>query len=225
MKDELGDRMKRYEAASNAVLTPRMPVLIRVDGRSFHTFTRGCEKPYDQNLIDAMAYATRMTAAEMQGFKLGYVQSDEATFMITDTDTLESQGWFGYEVNKLVSITASAFTAHFNAYWQRTNGWESYPQLAEFDARCFNVPVEDVPNAFVWRQRDWERNSLQMLARSHFSQKQLHGKKTLDMRMMLLNNDVDDLLRTDQQQFGTFIERDGSYTHNRESYETIEARL
>lgn len=224
MKDELGDRMKKYEAASNAILTPRMPVFIRVDGRAFHTFTKGRQKPYDHSIIDTMVKAAQLTAKEMQGFKFAYVQSDEATFMISDTDTLESQGWFGYEVNKLVSITASAFTAYFNKYWH-LDVEEQMFETAMFDARAFNVPIEDAPNAFVWRQRDWERNSLQMLARSHFSHKQLHGKSTLEMRMMLLNDDIDDLLRTDQEKFGTFIERDGSLTFNRETYETIEARL
>src|SRR3954453_4065728 len=106
MTDALGDRIKRYEQATNYRLTPRSPVFLRVDGKCFHTYTRGMRKPFEPDLIAAMVYATQQAAKEMTGFKLAYTQSDEATFLITDYDSHESQGWFDYELQKLVSITA-----------------------------------------------------------------------------------------------------------------------
>ena len=143
-KDTLGDRVKAYEAVTKPKLTRRTPVFIRVDGKAFHTFTKGCQKPFDEDLISCMVYATTKTAEQMQGFELAYTQSDEATFMLWDFNQLETQPWFGYEVNKLVSITASLFTAHFNNRWQELTG--SRNSLALFDARAFNVPYEDWPN-------------------------------------------------------------------------------
>lgn len=173
----LGNRIKKYEAASSQTLIPNCPVFIRVDGRAFHTYTKGFERPFDSRLTSAMNYAARQTAQEMQGFKLAYGQSDEYTFCITDLDSNESQGWFDYKVNKLVSMTASLFTAHFNQYID-------CGKLAFFDARAFSVPMEDAPNVFVWRQQDWERNSIQMLAQSLFSHKELQGKKKADLHEM-----------------------------------------
>lgn len=208
VSDTLGDRVKRYESAYNQALTPRTPVVIRVDGRSFHTFTKGFERPFDGDLMDAMSSATQNTAREMQGFKLAYVQSDEATFVITDTDKLDSQGWFGYELNKIVSLTASTFTAHFNDFMRR---WNITAKLATFDARAFNVPADDVPNVFIWRQRDWERNSLQMLARAHYSDHELYGKKRADMHNMLHAKGINWADLEPRQKNGTFIKGRGQF--------------
>jgi tRNA(His) 5'-end guanylyltransferase len=207
-KDTLGDRVKRYEAVSKPLLTRRTPVVIRVDGKAFHTFTKNCDKPFDSSVMDAMVYAARETSKHMQGFQLAYVQSDEASFLLTDYDTLDTEAWYDYEINKLVSITASMFTAHFNDFWQTCKVMDDKVNLAMFDARAFNVPEDEWQNVFLWRQRDWERNSIQMLARSNFSQKELQNKGILEMHMMLLNKDVDPELRTDQQKYGTFVLKD-----------------
>lgn len=222
-KDTLGDRIKRYEAVSNNVLTPRTPVFIRVDGKAFHTFTRGLPKPYSQDLIDAMVYAAGETAKQMQGFKLAYIQSDEATFMLTDYDTLETQPWFGYEINKLVSIAASAFTAHFNYYWHIRLDYTI--ATAMFDARAFNVPEEDAPNVFIWRQRDWERNSVQMLSRSLYSQKQLHGKKVPELHDLIHAKGQNWAKIGDQLKNGTFIKSDGRYSFAKHTYDTLKEMI
>lgn len=214
MPDSLGDRIKRYEAAYAHRLVPRSCVMVRVDGKAFRTFTKGCAKPFDWKIIDAMVYAATLTASEMQGFKLAYVQSDEATFLLTDFDSLQTQGWFDYELNKIVSISASLFTAHFNRFY----GGDT---LALFDSRAFVVPEADWPNAFVWRQRDWERNSLQMLARAHFSHKQVQGKKAPELHEMLHGVGVNWADLDPQIKNGTFVLRDGSLDFGKHTYEGI----
>lgn len=217
----IADRMKAYEAASQYRLTPNSPVIIRVDGRAFHTFTRGMKRPFDDVLMNVMVKAAVETAREMQGFKLGYVQSDEASFLLTDYDTHDTAGWFGYEVNKLVSLSASLFTGYFNALFHG----ECRP--AAFDSRAFVMPRDDVPNVFVWRQQDWTRNSLQMLARAHFSHKQLHGKNRAAMHDMLMLekgiNWATDL--TAQERNGTFILADKTTHHDVWGYDIISAYL
>lgn len=216
MPDSLGDRIKRYEDAYNPKLTPRSCLFIRVDGKAFHTWTKGANKPFDQALMDAMVVAADLTSREMQGFKLGYVQSDEATFLLTDFDSHQTQGWFGYELNKIVSVSASLFTANFN--WCIT-GWNSQP--AVFDSRAFVVPREDAPNVFIWRQQDWQRNSLQMLARAHFSHAALNGQKTADLHEMLWSKGINWADLTNQQKNGSFIHPGGHVSHNRLDYMTI----
>lgn len=217
--DSLGNRMKSYEAVSNFKLTPRSPVIIRVDGQAFHTFTKGMDKPFDRHLMRTMVAATAEVAAKMQGFKMAYTQSDEATFLITDFDKLGSQGWFGYELNKLVSSTASLFTAHFN------HEFENRMSIATFDARAFVVPFDDVPNNFIWRQQDWSRNSLQMLARAHFSHQECLGKKSADLHEMLHGVDVNWAKLDPIEKNGTFLFRGGHVVHDRLSYDDIRAKL
>lgn len=205
--DSLGDRIKCYEKASRPYLTKRTPVILRVDGRAFHTFTRGFEKPYDQSFIQAMVNAAMAVAMDMQGFKIGYVQSDEASFLITDYDDINTQGWFNYNLSKMISVSASVMTANFNAD-------VPFSDIATFDSRAFNISPMDMSNYFLWRAKDWERNSLQMFCRSIFSHNELNGKRRDDMHEMLHQkgkNWATDT--TPQQRNGTFIRKsDAGYT-------------
>lgn len=141
-------------------------------------------------------------AREIQGFKVAYVQSDEATFCFTDYDTIETQGWFGYDLAKMVSVSAALMTAAFNRFYKTD-------KMPVFDSRAFNVPLRDVTNAFLWRAKDWERNSLQMYSRAYFSHKELVGKNRTDMHEMLyekgLNWTTD---TTSQERNGTYIIND-----------------
>jgi len=216
MPDSLGDRIKRYERAGQFHYPPRQPLIIRVDGRAFHTFTRGFDKPFDHYLMEAMVYAMEKTAKDMMGFKLAYHQSDEVTFLLTDYDRLTTQGWFDYEVNKVVSLAASTFTAWFARMFSAKFG------VATFDARAFTVPAEDVPNVFIWRQRDWERNSVSMLAQAHFSHKELHGKKVPDMHDMLHGIGINWADLSLAEKNGTFLLRDGTIRQEKADYNTIE---
>lgn len=163
----LGNRMKGYENVSRNYLTKRTPVIVRVDGRAFHTLTKGMNKPFDQNFINVMVCAAENLAANMQGFKLGYIQSDEASFLLTDYDNTETQGWFDYNLSKIISISSSYMSAYFSRV---------YDKIVVFDARAFNIPESDIANYFLWRSKDWERNSLQMYCQSFFSHQQMMNK-------------------------------------------------
>ena len=178
----IGDRMKQnYEIPSRHKLLRRTPVIIRIDGKAFHSFTRGMEKPFDRLLIENMISTAQVTGSEMQGFKAGYAQSDEVSFLLTDYDNLQTEAWFGYVKSKVETITASIMTVVFSKCIQSP----SCSNNAFFDARAFNVPREEVSNYFLWRMLDWERNSLQMYARSIFSANQLHKKNSSDIHEML----------------------------------------
>ena len=200
----LAERIKRYEAVYRQYAVRRMPLIIRVDGRAFHTFTKGCEKPFDNNIVRSMVMAAIDTALEMQGFKVGYVQSDEATFCITDYDSLNTGAWFEYCIPKIVSITASLMSVNFNKWYNKGK------TSVVFDCRAFSVPKDDVANVFLWRAKDWERNSLQMYARSFFSHKDLLGKKHPEIHEMLHKigknwaTDLDDVYKN-----GTFLIKEG----------------
>ena len=151
-KDSLGDRIKtNYEGPACHYLTRRLPVIVRLDGRAFHTFTANMVKPFDQHLIDAMIVAAYHVFGEMQGCKLAYIQSDEASFVMTDFDTLETEPWFGYRQSKVESVSASLMTAAF----ARAMRLAGVRELATFDARAFNIPEDEVANYFVWRAKDW----------------------------------------------------------------------
>lgn len=195
----LGDRIKGYEKTFSNIALKRMPLMIRVDGKAFHTFTKGMERPFDKKLIKAMVSSAISVAKEMQGFKVAYVQSDEATFCLTDYDTIETEGWFGYKIQKAISISAALMSVAFN---------KNFPtdEMPIFDSRAFTVPKDDVINAFLWRAQDWERNSLQMYARAFFSHKEMHKKNRDDLHEMLFSigkNWTTDL--TGQERNGTFL--------------------
>jgi tRNA(His) 5'-end guanylyltransferase len=160
--------------------------------------------------MSAMVSSACDVAKEMQGFKVGYVQSDEATFCLTDYDRLETQGWFDYDLSKMVSISAALMSVRFNLHPNIMGGSSAFGHVTSpwvvFNSRAFSVPPDDVVNAFLWRARDWERNSLQMYARAFFSHEQLLNKGRAGIHEMLHGigkNWAMDL--TDQERNGTFI--------------------
>ena len=215
-RDDLGQRMKTYyEEVPKFRLYRRTPVAIRIDGKAFHTFTRGFQKPFDEILIKSMQETMKYLCENIQGCVLGYTQSDEITLILQDYKTLTTSAWFDYEIQKICSISASMATMAFNKYfqanvnkWCKDNGLATIPYLNEgkdeellkqydiywnavhkgamFDARCFNIPKEEVTNLLYWRQLDAARNSVQMVGQAYFSHKELQNKSCSDIQDMLM---------------------------------------
>ena len=206
MKDQLGDRMKDfYEDRTRYKLARRTNTIIRIDGKAFHTYTKGLERPFDLGLMEDMNKTTEYLCQNIQGAKFGYVQSDEISILITDYDDISTHAWFDGNLQKMASIAASLATAKFNqlrmARFARNEGTESAWRdelfisdsqitdfkLAMFDARVFQIPYqEEVFNYFIWRQQDATRNSISSVAQTYFSTTELKGKKTNDMQDMLM---------------------------------------
>lgn len=182
----LGNRMKKYETASAISLCDNMPVIIRVDGKAFHTLTRQCKKPFDGDFNAVMNKVALYLCSQVMNVRLAYLQSDEISLLLFKRRP-ESEAWFDNNLQKLVSVCASMCSseAHFT---MQLSGWqfnkEHLPHIL-FDARAFVVPAEDVDNYFLWRQRDCERNSILGLAQQHYSQKQLNGKNKEALHEML----------------------------------------
>lgn len=200
--DELGKRMKEYyEAIPKTKLMRRTPVAIRIDGKAFHTFTCGFKRPFDRLLMNAMQDTMKYLCENIQGCVFGYCQSDEITLILCDYQTLTTAAWFDYEVQKICSVAASAATMAFNKFFAKEVNefgyyqdddpiFETYQRALEFgamfDARCFNIPKEEVANLIYWRQLDATRNSIQMVGQANFSHKELNGKSCNDIQNMLL---------------------------------------
>jgi tRNA(His) guanylyltransferase len=204
--DDLGVRMKTfYEQIPKTKLMRRCPVAIRIDGKAFHTFTRGFQKPFDEVLIKSMQGTMKYLCENIQGCVLGYTQSDEITLILVDYKKLTSSAWFDYEVQKICSIAASMATMAFNKFFRDNVGdylYENYDDQyladyikilqnavdkgAMFDARCFNIPKEEVTNLVYWRQLDASRNSIQMVGQANFSHKELQNKSCNDIQDMLM---------------------------------------
>jgi tRNA(His) guanylyltransferase len=180
--DSLGDRMKRYEGITQTKLMNRTPVIIRLDGKAFHTFTRGLQKPFDQLLNDAMVKTMHALCESIQGAVLGYTQSDEISILLQDWASFETDGWYDYKIQKMVSVAASIATATFNAAFQHP----TKKTLALFDARIFNLPFEEVNNYYIWRQQDATRNSINSLAQSLFSHKELQGLNVSQVQDLMM---------------------------------------
>lgn len=195
MKDDLGDRMKGYESVTKTKLMKRVPVIVRVDGKAFHNFCKRFDRPYDEVFNGMMNKVLQKLCAEVQGVKLGERHSDELSLLITDYDSLNTTPYFDYSIQKMVSVISSIATAElcrqlvlennkhaiFSSDWSGDINPSIKPVLfmdetwPSFDARCFNIPEREISNYFWWRNNDSVRNSIQMLAQSEFSHKELQG--------------------------------------------------
>ncbi|MBD0383268.1 tRNA(His) guanylyltransferase Thg1 family protein [Paenibacillus sedimenti] len=171
-KDDFGNRMKDYENVFRHSLPRRLPVILRIDGCHFHTFTRGMAKPFDELLTKALWETCKYLAQNMMGCKLVYHQSDEISILLTNYDKLTTQSWFDNNIQKMVSVSASMATAKFNEEIRKY-----YPdkELATFDSRVWVLPHDEVTNYFLWRQQDATKNSISMVSQAHFPQKELQG--------------------------------------------------
>lgn len=215
--DDLGMRMKDfYEHIPQTKLMRRTPVMIRIDGKAFHTFTRGFAKPFDDVLIKSMQRTMKYLCENIQGCVLGYTQSDEITLVLVDYKRFESSAWFDYEVMKMCSIAASMATMAFNNFFREEvdklifeYSHSLVPQCVElqqkateyhnillkavhkgamFDARVFNIPKEEVTNCVYWRQLDATRNSIQMMGQAYFSHNELQHKSCINIQDMLMEH-------------------------------------
>lgn len=188
-KDSLGDRMKSYEDSYRISFPIRMPLIIRIDGKAFHSYTEGCKKPVDNGLVECMNLTAIELCKEIQGAQLAYVQSDEISLLVTNYQTINTQSWFDNNLQKIVSVSASiagvTFTSHSGLIWGFYQDIEvPVTKPAYFDSRAFILPKEEVCNYMVWRQQDATRNSIQMLAHSLYSHKELHNKNSGQLHHM-----------------------------------------
>lgn len=210
-KTTLGDRMKNnYENISRYYLTRRMPIIIRMDMKAGHTFTKGMKKPFDDIFVKTMQDTMKYLCENIQGCVLGYTQSDEISLVLTDYAELTTDAWFSNNLQKMCSISASMATLTFNKAFNDnivkyidnnldadrgvTKDLTEYTKIlinarnkgAMFDSRVFTIPKEEVCNALIWRQQDATRNSIQSVGQVNFSQKELHGKSCNNIQDMLM---------------------------------------
>lgn len=204
--DALGDRMKEYEAAETEhYFMPRLPILARLDGRSFHTFTRGMERPYDSGFMRAMHGTTNGLVKETHA-RIGYTQSDEITLLFYSNEP-KSETFFSRKKHKLVSVLASLATGYFNRLIASLYPGKSLP-VAAFDCRVWQVPSEEeATNVFVWREQDAMRNSLQMLCQAHFSKNDLFGKDRAAQHDLLKSKEVSWSRQIDEFKRGAYFRR------------------
>ena len=202
-KDNLGDRMKCYENVTRNYLVRRTPVIIRLDGKAFHSFTGGFEKPFDSVLMKSMQDTMRFLCKNIQGCMMGYCQSDEISLLLVDYQTIDTSAWFDNNILKLVSVSSSMATMIFNKVFMENNISSFFKKeddkrykeiyknhlgkvgIAMFDSRAFNIPKGEVCNYFIWRQNDATRNSIQMVGQSKFSHKELQCKNCNQIQEML----------------------------------------
>jgi tRNA(His) guanylyltransferase len=188
---ELSDRMKLYEnIGAGQTLIPNLPVCIRIDGKAFHGWTRGLNRPYDER-VQALFDEVASFLVEATDAVIGYTQSDEITLILYNEGVPDSQVYFDGRQAKLTSVLASMATAKFNALVPGLLP-EKADRLAFFDCRVWSVPSEqEAVNVLIWRELDAIRNSVQMAAQSVYSAKQLHQKGHKEMMEMLTQKGID----------------------------------
>lgn len=203
----IGSRMKTYYERKH-FLTRKVPVIGRIDGKAFHTFSRGYKKPFSEDMLSFMIAGSIELLKTAQGSKCAYIQSDEVSILLTDYDDIKTEAWFNYEIKKLCSVSASAMTLGFIRQMLKLESIESInKKFPIFDARFDNFPKEEVINYFIWRQRDWERNSISLLARSVFSNRELHRKNKSSMHEMLYSKGINWATMEDRWKNGVFISK------------------
>lgn len=203
-RDSLGDRMKKYESEFSKKLGEKEPIIIRIDGRAFHTVTKTMPRPFFEPLENVMNEVAIELCKQIQGSKFAFVQSDEISIVVHENwrDT-----FFHRRHNKVVSLSSAIATLEFHLRLPKLN-WKIDSEKIHFDSRAFILPsCEEVVNYFIWRQQDWTRNSIQMVARSLYSTPELFNKKIPEMKEMIKekNQNWDSL--SSKRKYGRCVKR------------------
>ena len=206
INDALGDRMKMYEGnEAGRKFLPMLPIVARMDGRGFSRFTKGMDRPYDERMSRCMIETTRHLVEETDAL-CGYTQSDEIT-LVWYSDNMKSSTWFNGRISKMISSLAAETTL---AFYERV--LKHMPEYAKrrprFDARVWQLPTkEEAANAFLWREWDATKNSVQMAGHHYYSHKQLHKMHTGNIKDMLMDIGVNWNEYPAFFKRGTFIQR------------------
>jgi tRNA(His) 5'-end guanylyltransferase len=205
-KDDLGARMKGYEAHETQRRSMRrLPICVRMDGRAFHTFTRGLDRPYDEGFSRMMIETAKYLVGETHA-KIGYTQSDEITLVFWD-GSFTGEPLFGGKLFKLTSVLSSMTTAKFISLLPEFLP-EKVGKLPTFDARIFQVPsLDEAANLILWRWFDARKNSISMAAQALFSAKQLFKKDGKAKIEMLRSRGVEWDGYPAFFKWGTFVQR------------------
>jgi len=196
----LDTRMKDYEHTFRSYLPKKQPLIIRLDGKAFHTFTKGFGRPFDDIFMETMQDVTKYLCKNIMNCKFGYTQSDEISLLLVDYENTDTQQWFGNNLQKIVSVSASMATLQFNKRFREIvttldespyfndnlQNYSSKFDRALFDSRAFILPKEEVCNYFIWRQQDATRNSILSVAQSKLSHKEMDKKNCKELQYILL---------------------------------------
>ena len=173
--DSLGDLMKSYEArGTSAKAMKGLPLLARLDCRSFHSFTKGLKRPYDERLSKCMIETTKFLVEETHAC-VGYTQSDEISLAWFVDAKGDSEYLFDGKFSKLNSVLAALASVKFMKLILE-HVPEKAMQTPVFDCRTWQVPTLDLAaDAFLWREFDATKNSISMAAHAYFPHKSLQG--------------------------------------------------
>lgn len=187
------EKFTEIEADWNDKIDPGTYAIVRVDGRAFSRISNKLDKPYSTHFMDWMDAAAIQLCYEMQGAVFAYVQSDEISVIMSDMNGERRGRWFDWNVNKLVSVSASIASGTFNLGFQHDlNGtlWEDR-RPASFDSRV--IPVKsrlDAIQYFMWRQRNAYTNAISMVADRICGSAALNGKNLNDRIDMLFQQGI-----------------------------------
>jgi tRNA(His) 5'-end guanylyltransferase len=197
-KDDLSTRMKGYEAVTKYKLPRKGYTMIRIDGKAFHTYTKGLVRPFDKGFVEDMDRTAKYLCKEIQNAVCAFVQSDEISILLCDFEKNETNAWFDNSVQKMCSVSSSMATTGFNRARIARIVEEGYTIITriqdmkwgEFDSRVYQLPAKyEVANYMIWRQQDTVKNSISSVAQSMFSHKELNGKNGNDKQEMMFQKD------------------------------------
>lgn len=178
-KETFANRMRSMQQSSDSRLPENGYSILQLDGKAFHTWTKGLDIPFDAKFVRSMDEVAALLAQKISNVKFAYVQSDEISLLLTDFENEGTQPHYANRIQKVVSTSAGLASAYM------TRAFPEKP-FAVFDARFFSAPDKElVKDWFVWRQADGIKNSVRAVGYARFTSKELEHKNTKDVREML----------------------------------------
>lgn len=203
---KIGDELKALEQIEAGRKADNLkPLMVRLDGKAFHTLTKGLIRPFDIRLSNLMIDTTKYLVEQTQAI-IGYTQSDEISLYYENSEELQSY-LFNGKYQKLCSVLAGMASAYFSKELSLRIP-EKSDTLGIFDCRVWNVDTHElVYENFKWRQLDAIKNSISMAAQAQFKHNELNGLNSKQKKELLININKPWEDEPDFFKYGTFVFR------------------
>ncbi len=185
--------MKEYEVYGDLKVPINSKIILRLDGRSFHSLAKNLnlKKPYDEDFAKLMVKVSKDLFNDFAP-RFIYTFSDEISILL---DNIPFNGRIEKINSVMASFAASSFTYNLD---------KQISKAVAFDSRIIPITNDDIPKYFKWRQDEAWRNCINAYGiytlKSKYSDevanKKIKGLKSSDIHELLFKeginlNDVD----------------------------------
>jgi len=148
----LKDRISSYEDAYNYSIIQKLPIVVKLNGRSFSKLTSLLNKPFDIQFLNVMQDVCIKVAMDAEGCVFAYSFNDEIILILKNDQSIRTMPWYDNNIQKIASVTSSLASIQFFSSAQKYN--LNILGAPVFTSQVFAVPnITEAVNVLIAKQQ------------------------------------------------------------------------